>query len=83
MGGEALGLVRLYVGVQMNARTSIPQHCVSSCICSSGWPSQPSMGGEALGIVKIICPSAANTWARKRSAWFWSRAGERYRGISG
>jgi hypothetical protein len=31
--------------------------CVSSCICSRGWPSWPSMGGEALGLVKIICPS--------------------------
>jgi hypothetical protein len=31
--------------------------CVSSFICSRGWPSRPSMGGEALGLVKIICPS--------------------------
>jgi hypothetical protein len=31
--------------------------CVSSCICSRGWPSQPPMGGEALGLAKIICPS--------------------------
>jgi hypothetical protein len=31
--------------------------CVSSCICSRGWPSQPSIGGEALGIAKIIRPS--------------------------
>ena len=34
-----------------------PRACVSSCICSSGWPSWPSMGGEALGLPKIICPS--------------------------
>ena len=37
--------------------TSTPQNCVSSCICSRGWPSQSSMRGEALGLVKIICPS--------------------------
>ena len=29
----------------------------SSCIYSRGWPSQPSMGGEALGLVKILGPS--------------------------
>jgi hypothetical protein len=28
-----------------------------SCICSRVWPSWPSLGGEALGLVKIICPS--------------------------
>jgi hypothetical protein len=32
--------------------------CVSSCICSRGWPSQSSMGGEALGLMKVLCPSA-------------------------
>jgi hypothetical protein len=34
-----------------------PQNCVSSCICSRGWRSWPSMGGEALGLEKIICLS--------------------------
>jgi hypothetical protein len=29
----------------------------SSCICSRGWPSKSSMGGEALGPVKVLCPS--------------------------
>ena len=28
-----------------------------SCICSRGWPSQSLMGGEALGLVKILCPT--------------------------
>jgi hypothetical protein len=28
----------------------------SSCICSRGWPSRSSTGGEALGLVKILCP---------------------------
>ena len=27
------------------------------CICSRGWPNQSSMGGEALGSVKALCPS--------------------------
>jgi hypothetical protein len=27
----------------------------SSCICSRGWPSWSSMGGEALGPVKVLC----------------------------
>jgi hypothetical protein len=30
---------------------------VSSCICSRGWPIESSMGGEALGPVKVLCPS--------------------------
>ena len=29
----------------------------SSCICSRGWPSWSSIGGEPLGPVKVICPS--------------------------
>jgi hypothetical protein len=28
-----------------------------SCICSRGWPSQTSMGGEALGPEKARCPN--------------------------
>ena len=27
----------------------------SSCRCSRGWPSQSSMGGDALGLVKVLC----------------------------
>ena len=37
--------------------TSNPKACVPSCIYSRGWPSQPSVGGEALGLEKILCPS--------------------------
>jgi hypothetical protein len=29
----------------------------SSHICSRGWPYRASMGGEALGPVKVLCPS--------------------------
>ena len=31
--------------------------CVCSCVCSRGWPSRPSVGGETFGLAKIICPS--------------------------
>ena len=31
--------------------------CGSSYICSRGWPSWSSMGEEALGPVKDLCPS--------------------------
>jgi hypothetical protein len=30
---------------------------ISSCICSRDWPSWSSMGGEALGPVKVLCPN--------------------------
>jgi hypothetical protein len=30
--------------------------CGSSCTCRWEWPSRPSMGGEALGPVKVPCP---------------------------
>jgi hypothetical protein len=29
----------------------------SSRMCSRGWPSRSSMGGKALGPVKVLCPS--------------------------
>jgi hypothetical protein len=31
--------------------------CVSSCICRKGWPSWSLIGGEALGLVKLLCTS--------------------------
>ena len=37
--------------------TSNPRAPVSSCICSRRWPSQPSLGGEAHGLAKFICPN--------------------------
>ena len=33
-----------------------PPELVSSCICNRGWPSQPSVEGEALGLMKGLCP---------------------------
>ena len=53
---ELKGYATLQVEQQYEL-TSTSQSCVSGCICSRGWPSWPSMGGEALGLVKIICPS--------------------------
>jgi hypothetical protein len=37
----------------------------SSRICSRGWPSQSSMGGEALGAVKAQCPSVGECQGRE------------------
>lgn len=51
--------------------TTTPQNCVSSCICSRGWPSRPSMGGKALGLAKITCPSTGDARARKREWVGW------------
>ena len=43
-------------------------HKLLQSICSKGWPSRPSVGGEALGLVTIICPSTGECQARK---WEW------------
>jgi hypothetical protein len=56
--------------------TTASQSCISSCICSRGWPSWPSMGGEALGIMKIICPSTGECQSQKAGVGrLGSRAG--------
>ena len=63
--------------------TSTPQSCVSSCICSRGWPTWPSMGGEALGLAKILCPSIGECLGQEMGVGeLGSRAGGRYRGLS-
>jgi hypothetical protein len=55
---------------------------VSSCICSRGWPSQPSMGGEALGPVKALCPSTGECQGQEVGVGgLGSRGG--HRGFSG
>ena len=59
---------------------------VSSCICSRGWPSQQSMGREALGLGKTICPSTGECWGQEAGVHgLGSMMGERggYRGFSG
>ena len=63
MGGEALDYGGIIIGCwkknteQQYELTSTPRTCVSSCIYSRGWLSRQSMGEEAFGLVKIICPN--------------------------
>jgi hypothetical protein len=37
----------------------------SSCLCIRGWLSRSSMGGEALGPVKALCPSVGECQGQK------------------
>ena len=56
--------------------------CVSSC--NRGWPSQQSMGGETLGLGKIICPSTGECQVQEAGVGgLGSRAGagSKYRGL--
>jgi hypothetical protein len=73
------------IGGQQYELTSTLRACVSSCICSRGWrwPSQPSMGGEALGLAKIIYPSIRECQGQKVGVGgLGSRAGGGYTGLS-
>ena len=64
--------------------TSNPQKCVSSCICSKGWPSRPPMGGEPLVLVKIICPSTGECQGQEAGVGgLGSGVVRGYRGLSG
>jgi hypothetical protein len=36
-----------------------------SCICSRGWPSRSSVGGEALGPMKVLCPRVGECQGQK------------------
>jgi hypothetical protein len=47
----------LCLGLNHQSKKTHGGTSVSSCICSRGWPSRPSMGGKALGPVKALCPS--------------------------
>ena len=38
---------------------------LSIYICSRRWPSHPLLGGEALGLVKIICQG----WTKELVGW--------------
>ena len=44
----------------------------SNCICSRGWPSQSSMGEEALDPVKVLCPSIGDCQGQE---WEWVGCG--------
>jgi hypothetical protein len=64
--------------------TSNPRAHVSSCICSRGWPSGPSMELEALGLSKIICPSTGQCQGQETGVGgLGSRARGGYRGRLG
>ena len=43
------------MGLNYQSKKTHGGACVSSYICSRGWPSHPSMRGEALGSVKVLC----------------------------
>jgi hypothetical protein len=45
------------LGLNHQSKKTHARNYGSSCICSREWPSQSSMGGEALGPVKSLCPS--------------------------
>jgi hypothetical protein len=45
----------------------------SSCICSRGWPSRSSMGVEALGPVKVLCPSIGDCQGQNWEWWVGER----------
>jgi hypothetical protein len=72
------------IGGSTNELTSTFQNFVSSCICSRGWPSRPSVGGEALGLEKIICPSTGECQGQEAGvSGLGSRVGAGYRGLLG
>ena len=51
-------------------------------VAEDGLPSWPSMGGEALGFVKIICPSTGECQGQESGVGgLGSRAGGGYRGL--
>ena len=54
-----------------------------SCIYSRGWPNRSSIGGEALGSVKVLCPSIGEYQGQEVGMGVLvSRAGGRDRGFS-
>ena len=67
-----------------NMNLPIPSRtCVSSCICNRGGPSRPSMGGEALAPVKIMCPCTGECQVQEAGGGeLGNRVGGFYRGLS-
>jgi hypothetical protein len=53
--------------------------CGSSYICSRGWLSWSSLGREALGPVKVLCPSIGECQDQEWE-WMVGEQGERGRG---
>ena len=56
---------------QQHELASTPRPSVSSCICSRTWPSQPSLGGEALGLRRLCAPGEGNARAREQEWVGW------------
>ena len=76
---ELKGSATLYEEQQFELN---PQSSVFSCICSRGWPSWPSMGGKALGLAKIICPSTGECKGQEAGVGeLGSRVRGGYRGL--
>jgi hypothetical protein len=58
--------------------TSTPRVCVSSCICSRRWPSQPSLGRKAPWSCKLYMPQYRGMpGSRSRSGWVGEQGGGR------
>jgi hypothetical protein len=71
LSGSALNFVSVY----HQSKKTHGGTCGSSYVCSRGWPSRSSMGGEALGPVKVLCPSIGECQDQE---WEWV-----YRGAGG
>jgi hypothetical protein len=52
---------------------------LAAYVAENEWPSWSSRGGEALGLVKDICPSIGNAKARRWEWVGWGAGGERRR----
>jgi hypothetical protein len=56
------------LGINHQSKKTHDGTCGSSYICGRGWPSQSSMGREALGPVKALCPSICECQDQE---WEW------------
>ena len=63
-----------FLGLNHPSKKTHGGTCGSSCICNRGWPSLSSMGGAALGPVKVLCPNIGQCLGQEaRVGVFWSR----------
>ena len=54
--------------------SNMSRACVSSCICSRGWPSWLPVGEEVLGLSNILGPSIGECKGQEVGVgWWWSR----------
>jgi hypothetical protein len=56
------------LGLNHQSKKTHDGTCGTSCICSRGWSSRPSMGVEALGPVKVLFPSIGESQGQE---WEW------------